>query len=288
MSVQRTQEAGRRPASSLGMLAGTSEVPGDPQPLLAVEGLHKDFPGKPRALAGVDLQVWPGELVAVLGANGSGKSTMLRCAVSLLQPSAGRVAVAGKDLTALRGRELREARRAIGMVFQHGYLVRRRTALRNAASGCLGRHRSVATMCGRMPRAELERGMACLERVGMVELAHRRADTLSGGQAQRVAIARTLVQEPAVLLADEPVASLDPEAAEEVMSVLKGLAMSDGLGVVVVLHQPALALRHAHRVVGMRDGQVAFDTPVALADEAAIAGLYRSECPPPGGQPDGG
>lgn len=258
-------------------------VPVDAEPALWIRGLGKSFPTKPDAVVGVDLQVWPGELVAVLGANGSGKSTMLRCAVSLLQPSAGSVVVAGHDLSSLRGGELRDARRAVGMVFQQGCLVRRRSALRNAASGCLGRHRRVATIIGRLPRHELELGWACLERVGMTEVAHRRADTLSGGQAQRVAIARTLAQQPSVLLADEPVASLDPEAAEEVMSILRQLAEADGLGVVVVLHQPELALRHAHRVVGMRSGRAVFDVPVAAADPAAIAGLYRAEEEPDGG-----
>ncbi|MBO0730104.1 MAG: phosphonate ABC transporter ATP-binding protein [Acidimicrobiaceae bacterium] len=253
-----------------------SEVPADAEPALWIRGLGKSFPTKRDAVVDVDLQVWPGELVAVLGANGSGKSTMLRCVVSLLQPSAGSVIVAGNDLSSLRGRELRDARQAVGMVFQQGHLVRRRSALRNAASGCLGRHHRPATMVGRLPRHELELGWSCLERVGMTEVAHRRADTLSGGQAQRVAIARTLAQQPSVLLADEPVASLDPEAAAEVMTILRQLAVTEGLGVVVVLHQPELALRHAHRVVGMRAGRAVFDVPVTAADPQAIGALYRA------------
>jgi phosphonate transport system ATP-binding protein len=248
-----------------------------PAPLLEVGGLHKSFPTKPDALAGVDLRVWGGEVVVILGANGSGKSTLLRTIVALLAPTSGTVRVGGTDLTRLDRQDRRRARQALGMVFQHGHLVRRRSALRNAASGSLGRHRGVRVGAGRLPQAELELAMRALERVGLPHKAHDRADTLSGGERQRVAIARTLVQQPRVLLADEPVASLDPEAAEEVMTTLRRLAVEEGLGVVVVLHQPDLATRYAHRIVGMRAGRVAFDTPAAATDPAAVAALYRGE-----------
>lgn len=247
-----------------------------PQPLLAIRRLTKDFRSKPGAVSEVDLQVWPGELVVVLGANGSGKSTLLRCAVKLMDPSSGSVWLCGRDLAQLNGRALRDARRAAGMVFQQGHLVGRRSALRNAASGSLGRHRSPAVLAGRLPESELRLAAEALERVGLAHLSHQRADTLSGGQAQRVAIARTLVQQPKVMLADEPVASLDPDGAEEVMATLARLA-GDGLGVVVVLHQPDLALRHAHRIVGMRDGSVVFDRPGSDVSPEQVAALYRGE-----------
>src|SRR5579859_6878517 len=193
-------------------------------------------------------------MVVVLGANGSGKSTMLRCAVRLIEPTSGAVRVAGRDLARLRGRQLREARLAVAMVFQTANLVKRRTALQNVATGSLGRHHDLTTAIGLLPRQELLFAGTLLERVGLLHLAHKRADTLSGGESQRVAIARGLAQQPRVLLADEPVASLDPEAAEGVLQLLRELAASEHLGVVCVLHQPELALRHAMRIVGLRRG----------------------------------
>jgi phosphonate transport system ATP-binding protein len=246
-------------------------------PILEIDNLVKDYPGGRRALDGVSLRVARGELVVVLGANGSGKSTLLRCAVRLIDPTAGSVRVANADLASLNGRRLREARRAVAMVFQSAHLVRRRTALANVATGSLGRHHDVWTALGRLPRNELLYAGELLDQLGLRHLAHKRADTLSGGEAQRVAIARGLAQRPRVLLADEPVASLDPEAAEDVMVLLGQLAARERLGVVCVLHQPDLALRHAHRIVGLRHGRVMFDSPVAHVDAQSIAGLYRGE-----------
>jgi phosphonate transport system ATP-binding protein len=247
------------------------------KPILTIDGLTKDYPGGRRALESVSLDVSPGEMVVVLGANGSGKSTLLRCAVRLIDPTAGSVRVGGHDLAHLRGAELREARRSVGMIFQQSNLVRRRTALANVATGTLGRHRNVATALGWLPREELLEAARLLDRLGLLHLAHKRADTLSGGEAQRVAIARALAQRPRVLLADEPVASLDPEAAEDVLLLLVQLATHEHLGVLCVLHQPDLALRHAHRLVGLRHGRLVFDAPTSEVDLDAISALYRSE-----------
>jgi phosphonate transport system ATP-binding protein len=215
--------------------------------------------------------------VVVLGANGSGKSTLLRCIVRLIEPTSGSIRVLGRDFVSLRGKELREARRSVAMIFQTANLVRRRSALANVASGALGRHHDLFTALGRLPRQELLNAGALLDRVGLLHLAHRRADTLSGGEAQRVAVARALAQQPRMLLADEPVASLDPEAAEDVLLLLSRLATDDGLGVLCVLHQPELALRHAQRIVGLRQGRVAFDATTTQADPRVIGELYRSE-----------
>jgi phosphonate transport system ATP-binding protein len=246
-------------------------------PILEIDHLVKDYPGGRRALNGVSLRVSPGELVVILGANGSGKSTLLRCLVRLVDPTAGSVRVANQDLAGLHGVQLREARRAVGMIFQSAFLVRRRTALVNVATGSLGRHHDLWTALGGLPRSELIFAGELLERLGLLHLAHKRADTLSGGEAQRVAIARALSQRPRVLLADEPVASLDPEAAEDVLRLLAQLATRDRLGVLCVLHQPDLAVRHAHRIVGLRHGRVMFDAPVAEVGPEAIAALYRAE-----------
>ncbi|HXY80555.1 MAG TPA: ATP-binding cassette domain-containing protein, partial [Gaiellaceae bacterium] len=185
-------------------------------PALAVRELRKGFAGGQTVLHGIDLDVWPGELSVILGANGSGKSTLLRCAVRLIEPDSGSVVLCGRELVGARGKELREARRKAAMVFQQVLLVRRRSAVENVAFGALGElrlHRSLST---RLFPAELAaRAHASLARVGLADVAWKRADTLSGGQAQRVAIARALCQRAQLVLADEPVASLDPRAAEE-------------------------------------------------------------------------
>ena len=244
---------------------------------LAVRGLRMRYPNGKLALDGVDLTVNAGELVTILGSNGSGKTTLLRCVARLLDPIDGEVRIGGQDLTKLSGAALREARLALAMVFQRANLVRRRSVLANVASGTLGRHRSWWTAFGGLPAEELPLAHEMLRRVGVEHLGPQRADTLSGGQAQRAAIARALAQHPRLILADEPVASLDPEAAEEIMQLLRQLAVESGQAVLVVLHQPALALRYSHRVVGLRDGVVAFDLPASLCADRQIALLYKDQ-----------
>jgi phosphonate transport system ATP-binding protein len=249
----------------------------DHRPLLSVQGLAKEFPNGNRGLDGVTFEVYSGELTVILGANGSGKSTLLRCCVRLLDPTDGSVQVGGVDLAHLDGRALREARRQIAMIFQQANLVRRRSALANVLSGALGRHETWRTKLGLLPSDEVDHAVDCLCRVGLPHVAAQRADTLSGGQAQRVAIARGLSQRPRVLLADEPVASLDPEAAQDVMTLLRDLAENEGLAVVCVLHQPDLALRYAQRIIGMRAGRIVFDRAANALDDEAVGSLYRAE-----------
>jgi phosphonate transport system ATP-binding protein len=255
------------------------------EPIVDVRQLSMRYPNGHRALRDVSIQAWPGEVVAVLGANGSGKSTLLRCITRLVTPTAGQIRVDGRDISELQGRELRAARRSVGFIFQSPALVRRRAVLANVVVGALGRSRGLGCQFGRMPREELAFATTCLQRVGLLEFAYRRADTLSGGQAQRVAVARALCQRPVALLADEPVASLDPDAAVEVMQTLRSLADEQGLGILVVLHQPELALAYADHVVGLRDGTLAFDKPRCKVDEEAVRTLYRSA--PPNSGPGG-
>jgi phosphonate transport system ATP-binding protein len=229
-------------------------------------------------LKGIDLDVWPGELTVVLGANGSGKSTLLRCAVRLLEPDSGTVVLCGAELVGARGRELRDARRKAAMIFQQVLLVRRRSAVENVAYGALGELPLYRSFTRRVFPAEVaERAFASLARVGLADIAWKRVDTLSGGQAQRVAIARALCQRAQLVLADEPVASLDPHAAEEVLILLGEIARVDGLAALVVLHQPDLAYRYADRVVGIRAGEIVFDEPPTSLDRERVASLYRGE-----------
>jgi phosphonate transport system ATP-binding protein len=244
---------------------------------LAVRDLTMRYDNGHTALRNLNLAVKAGEMVVVLGSNGSGKSTFMKCVVGLNRPTGGAVELAGRDLARLSGKPLREARLPLALISQNANLVKRRSVLANVCCGTLGRHRTVATALGRLPRDEIEPARSYLDEVGLLHLAGQRAGTLSGGQAQRVAVARALAQRPHVLLADEPVASLDPEAADEVMRLLRRLASEDGLAVVCVLHQPDLATRYADRLVGLRSGQLEFDKPASAVSSQQIASLYLAE-----------
>ena len=244
---------------------------------LAVSGLEVRYPNGKQALSGIDLTVKPGELVVILGGNGCGKTTLMRCISRTLAPTAGKVTVGGRDLTGLEGEALRQARLDLAMISQHASLVKRRSVRANVAAGALGRYADWWSFLGRLPSAELAAAHGYLAEVGLAELAEQRAGTLSGGQAQRVAIARALAQQPRVLLADEPVASLDPEAAEEIMSLLKRLARTDNMAVLCVLHQVDLAYGHADRLIGIRAGRVAFDLPGDELPRDAVRDLYLRE-----------
>ena len=246
-------------------------------PLLEIRGLRKAFDGR-TVLDGVDLAVGRGEMVVVLGANGSGKSTALRCVVGLAEPDGGSVMLGGREIGGVRGAQLVAARRQAAMVFQQIHLVRRRSALDNVCCGALGRlplARSVTPAL--FPRGLREEGMACLDRVGLADRAADRASRLSGGQQQRVAIARALCQRASVILADEPVAALDPAAADQVMALLRSLAHDEQLAVAAVLHQPPLARRYADRLVGLLDGRVAFTGAPEEVSTAQIEALYAPE-----------
>jgi phosphonate transport system ATP-binding protein len=229
-------------------------------------------------LKDLHVTVRPGELTVVLGANGSGKSTLLRCALRLVEPDGGEVSLCGADLRALKGEQLRLARRQAAMVFQSVLLVRRRTAIENVAFGGLGElpfHRSLTTRT--FPGELRMRAHDALDRVGLAKYGEQRAGTLSGGQAQRVAVARALCQRARVILADEPVASLDPRAADSVLSLLADVAKHENLGVLVVLHQPELARRYADRLVGFFDGRVAFDRAPGQVSDEEIEALYTPD-----------
>jgi phosphonate transport system ATP-binding protein len=245
--------------------------------MLTVRRLSLRYPNGKLALVDFELTVAPGELVVVLGGNGSGKTTLLRCVARTLRPDTGEIRLNGVDLVGLEGEKLRRARLALAMISQHASLIRRSTVLRNVAIGALGRHGGWWTALGGLPAAELHAAHGYLAEVGLAQLAPRRADTLSGGQAQRVAIARALAQRPRVLLADEPVASLDPEAAEDILRLLHRLAGEERLAVLCVLHQVELAYAYADRVVGIRDGRAVFDLPRAELSRDEVRRLYLSE-----------
>jgi phosphonate transport system ATP-binding protein len=226
------------------------------------------------ALAGVDLCVPDGETVALIGTNGAGKSTLLRCLVRLIEPTEGDITIGGTAVTGASRRALREVRQDVGFVFQRFHLIPRLTAFHNVVHGAMGRHGSRCAWPVTAPSAVRRQAMECLDRVGLAVYADRRVENLSGGQQQRVAIARMLMQEPRVILADEPVASLDPASANSVMDLLGAIAAERGVTVVVALHQIDLALRYADRIVGLRNGVVDLDRPARDCDAAQLDSIY--------------
>ena len=215
-----------------------------------------------------------GQFLCVIGPSGSGKSTLLRCLNRLLEPTSGRVLLDGRDLTRLRGAELRRARRSMGMIFQQFNLVRRSTVLKNVLTGRLGYQERWRTVWPNFTEADRQLAWRSLARLEIAEKASVRADNLSGGQQQRVAIARALAQQPAIMLADEPIASLDPETAVVVLDYLRDINRTDGITLLCSIHHYELAKRYADRIVAMRRGQVVYDGPPDKLDEAAYRTIY--------------
>lgn len=246
----------------------------EPKVVLRTEALEVTYGNGARALQPTSLSFMQGEFVVLLGASGAGKSTLLRSLNGLVKPSTGHVvATSIGDLS--DSALLRRHRRQTGMVFQQHHLIGRQSVLANVLMGRLGYHSALATLSP-WSRLEKESALAALDRVGLIDQALNRADQLSGGQQQRVGIARALVQQPKVLLADEPVASLDPATAERLLELLHSICRSDGLTLVVSLHQVEFARQFADRIVGLQAGAIVFDgVPAELTPEKAES-LYGS------------
>jgi len=244
-------------------------------PAIKVRGLGHTYPGHSApALSDVSFDVARGEVVAVLGPSGAGKSTLFRCLTQLITFRQGVVELAGRRLGELRGAELSVARRDVGLIFQQFNLVRRLTAEQNVLAGRLGHVPTWRVLLRRFEPHDRALAGACLARVGLSDQARQRADRLSGGQQQRVAIARVLAQQSAVVLADEPVSSLDPASAAGVLDTLRGIAQERGITVLSSLHQVELATRFADRIVALRDGRVVLDTPTSGFDAADYASIF--------------
>jgi phosphonate transport system ATP-binding protein len=242
--------------------------------MIEVTGLRVILPPDTRALDGVDLSIRAGEFVVILGSSGAGKTTFLRCLNRLVEPTAGIVRINGRAVTGATPPALRAARREIGMVFQQFNLARRLSVLDNVLTGRLGYAPALASLAGRFPPRDRALARECLGQVGLAHLAERRADTLSGGEQQRVAIARALAQSPAVILADEPTASLDPALTDTIMGTLRRINAERGLTLVVSQHQLATALEYATRIVGFRAGRVVFDGRATDVTPAVVARIY--------------
>ena len=244
---------------------------------LEIRGLSKAYaPGRP-VLHGIDLAVEGRGITAVIGPSGTGKSTLIRCINRLVEPSAGEIRLHGQDLAPLRGRALRLARRRIGMVFQEYNLVERLSVMENVLSGRLGYVPLWRAWLRRYPEQDVARAFDLLDAVGLPEHATRRADALSGGQRQRVGIARALMQEPDLLLADEPTSSLDPKTSVEIMELIATLCGQAGIPVIVNIHNVPLAKRFARRIVGMAGGRIVFDGPPEALEEHHLVQIYGGE-----------
>ena len=245
------------------------------KPMISVRGLSKTYAGGVRALNNVSIDVAPGEFLVILGPSGAGKSTLLRCINRLVEPSEGQVFHNGAEITGHRG-DLRAIRRQFGMVFQQFNLVKRLSVLVNVLAGRLGYRNVLRSLIYSFPEADKRIAIECLARVNMEHKAFQRADTLSGGEQQRVAIARALAQQPTVILADEPVASLDPKIARQVLGYLRQVAQELGITVLCNLHQVDYAKEFSERVVGMSRGSVVFEGPSSeLTDETLHRIYYR-------------
>ncbi len=251
--------------------------PGTGETVVRVQNLVKEFDGgKVRALDGVSFEVAAGQLVVIIGLSGSGKSTLLRHLNGLHQPTKGSVEVLGRAVPELRGRALRQLRQDVGFVFQQFNIVGRLSCIENVLSGALGRLRGPRPGVLAYPRALREEAIGHLERVGLGDRAFQRTDTLSGGQQQRVAIARTLMQDPKIVLADEPVASLDPEISGQVMDLLFQACIERNITVICSLHQVDLAMGWADRLIGLNEGTVVLETAVTDdLDQERVMEVYQ-------------
>jgi phosphonate transport system ATP-binding protein len=250
------------------------------EPAVRVEGVSKLFPGGIQALERVNLEVHQGEFLVVIGLSGSGKSTLLRCVNRLEDPTEGRIWISGQEITGAEGAALRRMRTDIGMIFQQFNLVKRHSVLANVLSGCLGQTSLVTSLFLRFSDEERARAQACLDRVGLGDRGASRADALSGGQQQRVAIARALMQAPQLILADEPVASLDPALRHSVMRHIEALNQEEGMTVMCTLHDIDLIERYASRVVALRDGRLVFEGQPEEFDSGTFREIYGEDAEP--------
>ena len=248
----------------------------DPRALV-LRGLTKEYRKGLPVLNGIDL-VLPGSgLTVIIGPSGTGKSTLIRCINRLVQPTSGEILFQGQDLAKLSGRPLRNARRRIGMVFQEYNLVERLTVMENLLCGRLGYVPAWRAWLRKFPPADIARAFDLLDAVGLPGFATRRADALSGGQRQRAGIARAIMQEPEIILADEPTSSLDPKTSVEIMEILGKFATERGIPVIVNIHNVELARRFASRIVGMSEGVVVYDGPPKQLTDAHLKRIYGGE-----------
>jgi phosphonate transport system ATP-binding protein len=254
--------------------------------ILQIENLHKSYHAGVDVLSGISFQVEQGEFVGIIGLSGSGKSTLLRCINRLIEATSGEILVPrsllGKNgntamvnVLRLDRQELRLLRRKVGMIFQQFNIAKRLSVIENVLSGGLGYQPPLRSTLRVFSEAGRRQALTNLKRVGLLDHAFKRADELSGGEQQRVAIARTLMQQPAIILADEPVSSLDPKLSRVVLDILRRVCREDGITALVSLHTLELTREYAHRVIGLKQGQLLFDGPVKDLTETVVDAVYQ-------------
>jgi len=246
-------------------------------PALRIEHLTKVYENGTRAVNDLSLVIDPGEFVVIVGLSGSGKSTLMRCVNRLVEPTEGRIWVGDDEITGASISELRHMRLGIGMIFQQFNLVKRSSVLRNVLAGRLATTSTWRSTLGYFREIDIRDAFANLDRVGIAEKAYERADTLSGGQQQRVAIARALMQTPRLMLADEPVASLDPATSHSVMRYLEEINKDDGITILCNLHFLSLARRYATRLIALKAGEIVFDGPPGEVDNRRFREIYGDD-----------
>jgi len=245
--------------------------------MLQIEGLEKRYPTGDLALKGVSLEIAKGEVVALIGPSGAGKSTLIRAINRLVEPTRGRILLNGVNLPSLGAMALRRARRTMGMIFQEYALVERLSVMENVLSGQLGYVSFWRSLTRRFPQPVVDEAFRLLERLGLEEFYDKRADALSGGQRQRVGIARALLQNPQILLVDEPTASLDPKTSRQIMRLIIELAAERDLGAIINIHDVPLAMLFVKRIIGLREGEIVYDgDPDGLTSER-LTEIYGEE-----------
>ena len=245
--------------------------------MLEVRNLTKIYEGGVKALDNVSFKVEQGEFMACIGLSGSGKSTLLRCINRLIDPTEGQIIWNDEDITKASQDEMRRIRRKIGMVFQHFNLVSRSKVMTNVLAGRLGYVNPAMSVLNRFPKSDIEMALKQLDRVSIADQAYKRADELSGGQQQRVGIARAMMQEPDMILADEPVASLDPVLAHSIMQYLEQINKEDGVMVICSLHFLDLVHRYADRAIALNEGKMMFDGTPEEIDDDKFKEIYGKE-----------
>jgi phosphonate transport system ATP-binding protein len=246
------------------------------KPILEVRDLKKVYRGaEGPAINRINFSLVQGEMVGVIGPSGAGKSTLLRCINRLAAPTQGRVFIEGEEITGAKPGKVRSLRRRVGMVFQHYNLVARLTVMQNVMHGRLGYMSTLDGILGRYTEEDKRRAAAILEQTGLGEFLYHRAGELSGGQKQRAGIVRALMQEPSILLCDEPIASLDPASAQVVMELIRDVCRQRNIACIVNLHQVDAAIKYADRIIGMYQGEIVYDGPTSRLTESMIEKIYN-------------
>jgi phosphonate transport system ATP-binding protein len=245
-------------------------------PILEIKNVSKSYDHATQALKDITLKFEEGEFVSIIGPSGAGKSTLLRCVNRLVDATQGVILIDGQDITNVSKKELRKVRTKVGMIFQHYNLVNRLSVIENVLHGRLGHKSTISGVVGRYTEHEKQYAFSILDKLGLADQAYKRCDELSGGQKQRVGIARAIMQEPRLILCDEPIASLDPSSSKVIMDHLSDINRTMNITCILNLHQVEVAMKYAKRIIGITAGQVVYDGPAEGLDTETIHKIYDS------------